>query len=306
MTKQKINIMKKINLYISLATLALLIGISSCSSEDKLVDEVLAKTERGLVLRTVAVNNATFDFFDSSLSWSVTVEAQDSENGGLLSAVEVYMTFIDGATAGTEALVKTIPASAFSEGPFGLPRGEISATLAEVLTALGLQNGDYDSSDSFNIRLVAVLTDGREFTNNAAGTVANGSFFSSPFAYSAQFFCSLTDASNFDGNYVVVADAWADYAEGDAIPVEFVSDYTFRILSTNNPFIANPGTSYMELTIDPTDGSVTVASNECFNYGAGFCLDVTGSGSVGTCTGDINVVIDFGGFTGNAFSLTKP
>lgn len=297
--------MKKIKIYFAFVFLALLTGVSSCSSDDKLVDDVLATTERGLILRTAAVNNATFDFFDPSVAWSVTLEAQDAENGALLSEVEVYMSFVDDGTAGTESLVKTIPASDFTTGPFGLPRGEVSATLAEVLSALGLQDGDYDSSDSFNIRLVAVLTDGREYTNNAAGTVLNGSFFSSPFGYSAQFFCALADASDFDGNYTVVADAWADYNAGETVPVEFVSEYTFRILSTNNPFIANPGTSYMELTIDPSDGSVTVASNECFDYGPGFCLDVTGSGSVGTCTGDINVIIDFGGFTNNAFSLVR-
>lgn len=115
----------------------------------------------------------------------------------------------------------------------------------------------------------------------------------------------MDNASLFNGNYVVVNDAWADYAAGDVVPVEFVSDYTFRLLSTNNPFINTPGTSYMEFTIDPSDGSVTVSSNECFDYGPGFCLPVTGSGSIGTCTGDNNVVLDFEGFTNNGFSLVK-
>jgi hypothetical protein len=62
----------------------------------------------------------------------------------------------------------------------------------------------------------------------------------------------------------------------------------------------------MEVTINPADGSAVVSSNECFetNWGGG-CLDVTGAGSVGTCTGDINLIIDYGGYTDYAFSLVK-
>lgn len=61
----------------------------------------------------------------------------------------------------------------------------------------------------------------------------------------------------------------------------------------------------MEVTINPADGSATVISNECFNYPGFDCVDVTGTGSVGTCTGDINVVLDFGPYTDNGFSLVK-
>lgn len=61
----------------------------------------------------------------------------------------------------------------------------------------------------------------------------------------------------------------------------------------------------MEVTISPADAAVTVASNECLNYPGWACLDVTGTGSVGTCTGDINIMLDFGGYTDNDFSLVK-
>ena len=277
---------------------------TSCT-EDKPVNVLLDTVERGAVLRTVNVTSSTFDFLDPSKSWSVNLEIQDEEQGKLVSNIEIYASFVNDGVAGNESQIKTISTSNFTAGPFGLPRGDISVTLQEVLDALSLTPGDYDSSDSFNIRLVAVLTDGRKFTNNAGGTVTGGSFFSSPFAYSAQFFCALADASSFDGTYIVTNDAWADYNPGETVPVQFVSDYTFRILSTNNPFINNPGTSYMEVTVDPSDGSATVSSNECFDYGGGFCVDVTGGGSVGTCTGDINLVINFGPYTNNGFSLIK-
>lgn len=298
--------MKNIRFYIALFTG---VALLSCESSETTVDQVFDETTRGAVLRTISIPNSTFDFFDTSSVWTVELEEQDAEDGGLFQEIRLFVRYVNSSTGETEPEVplKTIPASQFSTGPFGLPRGTVSATLDEVLTATGLGPGDYVSSDQFLIRLVIVLTDGREFSNEASGGVTGGSFFSSPFLYSVQFFCPLADASLFDGNYVVVTDAWADYSAGDIVPVipDPVDPFSFRILSTNNAFISNPGTSYMLVTIDPSDGSVTVSSNECFDYGPGFCADVTGSGSVGTCTGDINIVIDFGGFTGNAFSLVQ-
>lgn len=291
--------------------IVLLTGIlfaASCSEDDKLTVEVQEAVTRGAILRTISLPNPTFDFNDPQKEWIVEIEEQDHEDGELFMAIDLYASITSAADGMTsaEAFVKTIPASSFSPGPNQLPRGLVAATLAEVLSALGLQAGDFSSTDSFNLRLELLLADGRSFTNtDAVGTVTGGSFFSTPYIYSAQFFCALEDASLFDGNFVVTNDIWADYSVGDVVPVEFVSGYTFRVLSANNPFINNPDSSYMEFTINPADGSVTVTSNECFDYGPGFCLDVTGSGSIGTCTGDINVVLDFGGFTNNGFSLIK-
>ncbi len=280
--------------------------MQSCETDDKTIDDVFDNIERGAVLRTIDIPNPTFDFYDTSSQWIALLEAQDSENGNLLSEIKISSAFVNDGAIGTAILIKTISPSGFVTGPFGFPRGDITLTLQEVLDGAGLELGDYDSGDSFNVRLESVLKDGRTFTNtNTAGTITGGSFYSSPFMYSVQFFCALTDASDFDGNYIVTVDAWADYNPGDIVPVEFVSEYTFRILSTNNPFIDNGATSYMEVTINPADGTVTVASNECLNYPGWACLDVTGAGSVGTCTGDINIMLDFGGYTDNAFSLVK-
>jgi len=281
--------------------------MQACETEDKIIDEVFDNVERGAILRTIDTPNPTFDFNNTSSEWVVTVEAQDAANGKLLEQVNIYSAFVDDGVIGSEAYIKTVSASEFYEDEWGLLRVDIAVMLQDVLDAAGLEQGDFDSGDSFNIRLESELTDGRTFSySNTAGTVTGGSFFSSPFLYSVQFFCALEDASLFDGDYVVTVDAWADYSPGDIVPVEFVSAYTFRILSTNNAWINNTTTSYMEVTINPVDGSAVVSSNECFdtNWGGG-CLDVTGAGSVGTCTGDINVVIDVGSYTKNAFSLVK-
>lgn len=298
--------MKKLKYIFIITIISCLTG---CSESERPIDDVFDRTSSGGILRTIEVNNATFNFTDPSVEWSITVEAQDEQDGDLLSEVEVYVSqFRDASRVGSEALVKEIPASEFTTGENGLPVGEISLSLNDVVNALSLSEEDYVSTDEFRVRLEYVMTDGRTFTNeDAAGTVLASSFFKSPYVYPVQFFCNLEDASIFEGNYTVTADAWADYAAGDVVPVEYNPEdgpYTFRILNTNNAYVANKDSAYMLVTVNPDDGTVTVTSNESFDYGVP--IDVTGSGSVGTCTGNINLSLNFvGNATNQAFRLVK-
>lgn len=287
--------------------LTLITCLAGCSEADLPIDNVLNNTTSGGILRTVSVNNSTFSYSDPSEEWSVTVEAQDAQDGDLLEEVGVYVSqFRNGSRVGSEAFVKAVPASEFTEGQWGYPVGDINVSLAEATNSLGLTEDEYESTDEFRVRLEYVMTDGRTFTNtDAAGTVLSSSFWRSPYLYSVQFFCDLEDASMFDGPYNVTADVWADYAVGDEVPVVYNPEdgpYTFRILSTNNPYIANTSSAYLLVTIDPEDGSATVTSNEPFDYGVP--VPVTGTGSVGTCTGTINLSLDFGSYASSqAFNL---
>ncbi len=288
---------------------SVLILAFGCSSEDPLAVQSQEDVLRGAILRTISINSSTFDLNDGAVEWSVTVEEQDIENGDLLQDVEVYAQLIRAnGTNSDEGLVKSIPASEFTVGPFGLPRADIGVSLNEAMAATGVQMGDFVSEDQFNIRFVLNLTNGLSLSNADSNVnVRNGQFFQSPFNYRAQFFCALTDASLFDGSYTVEADAWADYAPGNTVPVEAVSgELKFRILSVNNPFLLNTATSYIEVTIDPSDGTVTAESNEPFDYGS-FTADIVGRGSVGTCTGSIDLTIDVigGGVVNQAFVLVK-
>lgn len=296
--------MKKIVTYSFIAALAFFAG--SCSTDEKTVEDVLNSVHRGAFLRTLSVNSETFDFNDTSSVWSITVEEQDYEGGFLLEEVEIYTMHIGTDGNGPEEFVKSVPASQFSPGPFGLPRADIEVAFSEVLNALELQAGDYVDSDQFNIRLNLKLTDGRSFTQGDANpNITGGQFFQSPFSYRVQFFCVLEDTSLFSGTYTVTADVWADYAAGDQIPVVEGDDpFTFRILSTNNTYIANTETAYIEVTIDPEDATVTAQSNEPFDYGVP--VNIVGTGTVGSCTGDINLVLDFLPYqTEQLFTLTK-
>lgn len=284
--------------------------LHSCSSDESTANNVLANTTRGAILRTIKVNQATFNFFDTTSKWSVNIEEQDAGNGALLSEVRVYVKHTKNGVTSAEKLVKSYPASAFPKGPNNLPAGEVSATLAETLAKLGLTTGGYTASDKFTMRLELVLTDGRTFTNtNSSSTVVGGVYFSSAFVYSVQFFCPLANAAAFNGNYKITADAWEDYAVGAIVPVQYnPADglYTFRINNTRNPYLVNAATSYIIVTINPATAAATVTSNEVWNYGGGFLTTVTGSGTVGSCTGDINLKLNFSGSAQNQlFTLVK-
>lgn len=172
--------------------------VLSCS-EERLIDDVFNTVERGLVLRTVGTVGSGYDISDTSSPWGVTIEAQDKENGKLLSELRVYVKFVDNTIvegepdlSTSESVLTIIPASSFTTGPFGLPRGDISATYAESIAATGIANSDISGGDSFSFRLEAILTDGRIFTNNANGTVTGGSFFSSPYEYLTTVVCPPT------------------------------------------------------------------------------------------------------------------
>ncbi|WP_310378415.1 hypothetical protein [Flavobacterium sp.] len=298
---------------IRLSVIALcFIFLNSCSSDESVSSKIQSDVTAGAILRTIKVNQATFNFFDPSAKWSVTLEHQDAANGSLLAEVKLYARQTTGGVNKTEKFLKSYAASTFVAGPNdGYLRGDVTASLAEVLTALGLTTGQYTASDKMRIRLELILTDGRKFTlSDGSPTITGGSYFRSPYQYSVQFFCPLANASSFSGNYKVVTDAWADYNPGEIVPVQYnAADglYTFRIRSTNNIYINNPGTSWMAVTINPATGGATVLSNEPFDYGVP-PTTVRGTGSVGTCTGDINLSLDFsGGYnaTKQGFTLVK-
>lgn len=172
-------------------------GFIACESSNKTIDDVFAEVTRGAVFRatTPALEIAAqeFSFSDPSSQYSVTFEVEDNAEGGLLQDVQIYTTFnsaVDDALSTSEALVKTIPASEFSPNAVGLPSINVVLTLGELASAAGVSAGDYTGGDSFTIRYVLNLTDGRTFSsNNLNSTVSGGSYFRSPFIYTVPLVC---------------------------------------------------------------------------------------------------------------------
>ena len=299
--------MKNFKIKIVSAVMAAVLALSSCSKDDSSLNSVIRSTATsGVVLRTIAVNSATFNFTSMSSAWTITSEVQD--NGNAVSEIRLYTKL---NATGVEKLLKTYVPSNFVNGPNGYSRLTISATLSETLTKLGLVSGMYTPADKLIMRLEVLTVDGRLFSNNNASPALSGSYFSSPFVYSAQFACPLANCAIFNGNYKVVVDAWEDYAVGAIIPVSYVpadGSFKFRINNTNNAYINNPS-SYYIVTVDPATNAATVVSNTPLLYSPAIApTNVTGSGSVGSCTGDINLKLTFqGGYNGpnQVFNLVK-
>ena len=190
------------------------IMFSGCESDDKAIDLVFDGVSYGAVLRTLEVTGKSFNLSDLNSAFSVIVEEQDEEYGALLSEVDVYVS--GGAAGSTEAMVSTVPASAFTTGDKGLPVATISVTLGETLTALGLGT-NYGVGDVYRIRLSLKLTDGREFSTSSSSSSLQGSYFSSPFIYSSPILCTPKP-----GDYVVdMQDSYGDGWQGNGIAVTF-------------------------------------------------------------------------------------
>lgn len=218
--------------------MAMGILVVSCGSDDKIIDEVFDTVERGLILRTVNTISSSYNIFDTTSEWGVTLEVQDAEGGNLLSEVRVFVAFADNSTIGGdlstgESQVRSLTLADFTSGPFGLPRGDLLVSFADALAATGIDFADVEGGDVFNFRLEAQLTDGRVFTNNAAGTVSGGSFFSSPFAYISTVVCPPTVPTSGDWT-IDFQDSFGDGWNGAALVVTIDGEATSYTLDNGS------------------------------------------------------------------------
>jgi len=173
---------------------------AACEDSNEIVDQVNAGIERGAVLRTLNVlSNEIAIQSDGSITpganFGVELEYQDHEDGDLLAEVEVYVGYRDNTAGGTDndkaqVLVTSIPASSFSTGDRGLPVVTYSITGDEMLSALSLPSSEVEGGDQFEIRFEAVLTDGRRYSFADNSGTLTGSYFSSPWLYTANVVCA--------------------------------------------------------------------------------------------------------------------
>ena len=182
------------SLGVLLGALALLL-LNGCAEGDEVFDQIVAAEQRGAILRTINIVSDELPIGQSDAFFGVDLEVQDQQNGDLLATLDVFISFTDNTVDGgtdnskAEALAESIPASEFTTGEFGLPRTSFTITLPEMLSALALADSDVDGSDVFGIRFELVLTDGRRFSNDDNSGTITGSYFSSPFLYSATIVC---------------------------------------------------------------------------------------------------------------------
>jgi hypothetical protein len=218
----------------------LVFSFNSCEDSNTVVDQVVAGTKAGAVLRTIEVLSNTLNSSIASTSFAVEVEAQDAENGALLESVDVYVSIRDltpdNGTTVAEALVKTIPASAFTTGPVGLPRATISATFGEAEAAMGLNASQHSAGDLFVFELRLNLTDGRTYGAKDASGIITGGYWSSPYLYNTLILCSPKP-----GDYSIrMIDNYGDGWQGSNVTVTM--DGVDTVLAIGSYWDADPGT----------------------------------------------------------------
>ena len=181
---------------IFLATL-LVFSFDSCEDSNTVVDQVVADTQAGAILRTISdpSNSNVLNSSDSESFFSQMVEAQDEKDGALLESVDVFVSIRDlspdnGVTVAGDFFIKTMPASAFTTGPVGLPRAVAKATFGEATTAMGLSSNDYAPGDLYVFELRLNLTDGRTYGAADAAGIITGGYWASPYKYNAALVCS--------------------------------------------------------------------------------------------------------------------
>ena len=201
---------------------SLLMVSFSCQDSENTIDTVL-DYETGAILRTISVDSQLLNASDPNSLFSVTIEEQDEQDGGLLQEVRVLVELRDLTTDFTtpatgEVLVQTIPASEFSTGPVGLPRTQVNMAFGDAAAALGLpldpQTG-YNPGDIFVVKLELVLTDGRVFGASSAAGIITGGFFSSPFQYNALLTCSPMSGDYTINMFDSYGDGWQTTEAGD-------------------------------------------------------------------------------------------
>ena len=194
--------------------LGLLLVVTSCADPDNLINDVLDNYTNGAVIRTIS-SSGEYNFYAPDTSvFTATIEEHDTENGALMQDIEISVSF----NSGTEKLIQTLLPSDFTKGPTGLPRTDISVSLGDAMTALGLSSSQYTGGDAVNINLKLNLTDGRSFGADQATGSMTGSYFKSPYRYAKIIKCIPLVA--VPGIYTFnMADSYGDGWQGGGILV---------------------------------------------------------------------------------------
>jgi len=180
-----------------------LVFIISCSNDDKVALTNADDREIGAYVRTTETVNSDFSIHDSAAIFRVELEVHDEQNGALLDAIDVYLTYKKtGASPSDEVLLKTLPSDVFVIGQFGKPVSSLTVSFEEALNAFNLTMADMSCKDQFEVRINQKLTDGRSFTTGQSSSkiLAADDFWSSPFCYTINVIDPIPE-DQFTGMY---------------------------------------------------------------------------------------------------------
>jgi len=245
--------------------------IVSCGDSDKVFDQIIEGEQRGAALRqtnvianSVALNSDTGQL-ENGERFAVDLEYQDTEDGNLLSELEVYISFADNTDDGVdnskaEVLHESIPASSFAAGDRGLPILSYSFPGTEMLSALGMNVEDLGTGgDQFAVRFEVVLNDGRRFSAAQNSGTLTGSYFASPFTNLITVVCAPTMPTPGTWN-VVTNDSYGDSWNGASLTVVLDGDDASAI---NIEHAEGPNVQMFDFSVPDGTGTIFI------NYNAG-------------------------------------
>lgn len=238
----------------------------SCTEADNVIDEVFEETQRGAILRTLQVTSNELPIGTSDAAFGVDLEIQDEENGELVENIEVFVRFRDNTIeeGGTdfskaEVALGTIASSTFEQGPI-LPRTSYNVGLGEMQSALSLTDSNVDGGDEFVIRFELVLSDGRTYSVAQNSATLTGSFFASPFQYTATVVCPPTAPTAGTWTFETV-DAYGDSWNGASLNVSIDGADPIVIANTDADGIGNGSAPNETIiyTVEVPSGSETIS-----------------------------------------------
>ncbi len=253
--------MKYINIKYALFFALMAIVMVSCTESDKVFDQIIDAEQRGAILRQTNVISNSVLTSEGSLvdgqQFAVELEYQDTEDGSLLSEMDVFLAFVDNTedmvdNSQAEILFETIPASSFSGGDRGLPTFSYTATAEQMLTALGMNDSQLGGGgDQFVVRFELALTDGRRFSAAQNSGTITGSYFASPFTNFITVVCEPPAPT--PGTWTVVTqDSYGDDWNGASL--------TILLDETNMISIAHlEGDNTQNFDFEVPDGTATIS-----------------------------------------------
>lgn len=175
----------------------------SCSTEDRLIDEVFENTTRGVVLRTV---ESSLELPEGTEDEFFTVLELQGAELSEVDRLEVHVDFRDntpdnGTTNLQESVFQTITASEFTTDE-RLPRTEVRFNLNDLESFFGIEEADYAGGDRFIVTLELHMQNGRVFTDTNTSAIISGPFYRSPFRYNAPVICPV-GSDKFVGEYTI-------------------------------------------------------------------------------------------------------
>lgn len=197
--------MKRMRNIVKIVLVGILIGFSSCSDSDVLIDQVYdsVDTETGVILRTIEGPGDLVSLTNpNNNTFNLTLEVQRG-NGSTVPDFKEIRAYVrlyadqdllepiadDDGTEIAEQLAYTIDSSEFELSPNGLPRASIAIPTQAFVDAYNAAGASTLPIPSFiAFRLEIEMADGSVYTNtDVSVAVGGGVYFVSPFFYRVIF-----------------------------------------------------------------------------------------------------------------------